>query len=170
MPPTYLCTNEMHRNQLFHPEKINVMKKVISAFGFLLCFTAVSAQKLAQSEVPAPTVKTFQGQFKNTTDVKWKKKTDHFEVEFDINKVEHKARIDAAGKLLRLDTDIKQADLPAPVQKAITAQYAGYKIKDPEKIEEGGKVSYKVELKKEGGEDKKVHFAPDGTVTKSKAD
>lgn len=146
------------------------MKKVLGAFGFLLLFTAATAQKVAQSEVPAPVLKTFQGQFKNTTDVKWKKKTNHYEVEFDINKVEHKARIDASGKLLRLDTDIKQADLPAGVQKSLNEHYAGYKVKDPEKIEEGGKITYKVELKKEGAENRKVHFSPDGTVVKSKVD
>lgn len=146
------------------------MKKVISAVGFLLCFTAINAQKLAQTAVPAPVVKTFEGQFKNTTDVKWEKKTNHYEVKFEINKIKQKARIDATGKLLRLDTDIKHTDLPAAVQKTISTQYAGYKIKDPEKFDEGGKITYKVELKKEGAEDQKVHFSPDGTVIKKKAD
>lgn len=144
------------------------MKKLLFVLGFGMITLAVSAQKIAATAVPAPVQKTFE-QFKNASDVEWKKKADHYEVEFEINKVDHKARIDATGKLLRLDTDIKHTDLPAAVQKAISSQYAGYKIKDPEKIEEGGKLSYKVELKKEGG-DKKVHFSPDGKVLSDKAD
>ncbi|WP_276483916.1 PepSY-like domain-containing protein [Paraflavitalea pollutisoli] len=146
------------------------MKKLLSAFGFLLCVSAATAQKLAQTAVPAPVVKTFETQFKSPAKVEWEKKTNHYEVKFEINKINHKAKIDGTGKLLRVDTDIKHTDLPAAVQKAITTQYAGYKIKDPEKFDEGGKITYKVELKKDGAEDQKVHFNPDGTVAKKKAD
>lgn len=145
------------------------MKKLLFVLGFSIAAAAASAQKVAQTAVPAPVVKTFEQQFKNPTDVEWEKKTNHYEVEFEINKINHKARIDATGKLLRLDTDIKHTELPEAIQKAISSQYAGYKIKDPEKIDEGGKISYSVELKKESG-DKKVRFSPDGKVLSDKAD
>lgn len=144
------------------------MKYLIIAF--VLCISgAAYAQDIAQNQVPAPVLNTFQQQYKNVTDAKWEKKPDHYVVKFKINKIDHKLKIDATGKIQRHEQDVKQAELPAAVQKQLTAQFAGFKVKDPEKFEEGGKVSYKVELKKDKDE-RKVIFGADGTVLSNKAD
>lgn len=143
------------------------MKQLFIVLGLSIAVLATNAQDIPQSQVPAPVVNGFQQQFKNTTDVKWEKKKDHYEVKFEINKINHKAKIDAAGKIVKHDTDIKHTELPAAIQKTIAAQFAGYTIKDPEKVEEGGKVTYKVELKKDKDE-KKLIFGTDGTVISNK--
>ncbi|AXY72606.1 hypothetical protein D3H65_00845 [Paraflavitalea soli] len=145
------------------------MKQVLFVVGLSIATLTTNAQDIPQAQVPAAVVTGFQQQFKNTTDARWKKKKDHYEVKFEINKINHKAKIDAAGKVLKHETDIKHTELPAPVQKTIAAKYAGYKIKDPEKVEEGSKLYYKVELKKDKDE-KKVHLSADGTVISDKVD
>lgn len=144
------------------------MKNLIIALVLCLSGTAF-AQDIPQSQVPAVVLNAFQQQFKNATDVEWEKKANHYVVEFEINNVDHKLKIDPTGKVLKHEQDIKQADLPAAVQKQLAAQFAGFKVKDPEKFEESGKVSYKVELKK-AGEERKVIFSPDGTVLSNKRD
>ncbi len=145
------------------------MKKLFFVLGFSIAVLAVKAQDIPQTQVPAPVLNTFQQQYKNTTNVKWEKKKESYEVKFEAGKTKHKLKIDASGKVIKHDEDIKHTDLPAAIQKQISAQFAGYKIKDPEKIEEGGKITYKVELKKDN-DTKKVHFNTDGTVISNKKD
>lgn len=143
------------------------MKQMLFVVGLSIAVLATQAQEIPQAQVPAAVVTGFQQQFKNTTDAKWEKKKEHYEVKFEINKINHKAKIDATGKVLKHETDIKHTELPAAITKTIAAKYAGYKIKDPEKVEEGTKQYYKVELKKDKDE-KKVHFSADGTVISDK--
>ncbi|MBO9657466.1 MAG: PepSY-like domain-containing protein [Chitinophagaceae bacterium] len=144
------------------------MKNLI--VGIILCISsAVYAQDIPSSQVPAAALNVFQQQFKSATDAKWEKKPDHYVVKFKMNKIDHKLKIDGAGKIQRHEQDVKQAELPAAVQKQLTAQFAGFKVKDPEKFDEGGKVSYKVELKKDK-EERKVIFGADGAVLSNKKD
>lgn len=145
------------------------MKQMLFVIGLSIAVLATNAQDIPQAQVPAAVVTGFQQQFKNTSKVEWEKKKTNYEVKFEINKINHKAKIDPAGKILKHETDIKHTELPAAITKAIAAKYAGYTLKDPEKVEEGTKQYYKVELKKDKDE-KKVHFNADGTVISDKVD
>lgn len=146
----------MHMKQLF-----TILAIVIAG--------AAHAQKLEQGTVPTPVLNAFQQQFKDAAKAEWEKKAQGYTVEFEINKVDHKAWFDASGKITRHDQDIRKADLPAAIQQQLSSQFAGYTAKDPEKRDEGGKISYKVELKKQG-DDRKVVFSPDGKVISNTAD
>lgn len=145
------------------------MKNIIVAFVLILAAATTQAQDIPAEQVPVAVLTGFQKQFKNSADVKWEKKKDQYEASFRIDSTKHKAKIDATGKILRHKVDIKHKDLPAAVQKQIAAKYAGFKAKDPEKVEEGGKITYKVELKKDK-EKRDVEFAADGAVISDKKD
>jgi uncharacterized membrane protein YkoI len=145
------------------------MKNLIIAFVLILAAAATQAQDIPETQVPATVKNSFKAQFKLAEKQKWEKKKDAYEVSFKIDSIKHKAKIDAAGKILRHKVDIKHKDLPAAVQKQIAAKYAGFKAKDPEKVEEGGKITYKVELKKDK-EKRDVEFAADGAVISEKKD
>jgi len=71
----------------------------------------------------------------------------------------------ASCGLMRKETKVTMADVPAPVRTAMQKVTAGATVMQIEKIESGGKVSYEVEYRKDG-KDHDAYFAEDGTVLK----
>lgn len=123
------------------------------------------AQNVAPGNVPAIVVNTFQQQFPKAADIEWEKKGNLYEVEFEtgLSGKDHKMLIDSSGKISYHKVDISESELPDAIKKTITAQFSGYAIDDPEKIESDGLVTYEVELKKKP-EEWEVTFSSDGKV------
>ena len=67
--------------------------------------------------------------------------------------------------LFRNETVVTMAQVPPPVRSAIEKITAGNTIKQIEKIESGGKVTYEVEYMKDGKEHE-AYFADDGKMVK----
>lgn len=148
------------------------MKTAVSALmGSLLLAGAVAAQKLPQSQVPSVIVNNFQKAFPKAADVEWKKKDALYKVEFETgtNKTDHDVWYDATGKLVKHKEEIATSALPAAVQAKIAADFAGYTVKDAEKITEGTKETYKATLKKQP-EKWEVVFDAQGNIVSKKAD
>jgi len=110
--------------------------------------TAV-AQDIPQSQVPAGIVSNFQKAFPNATDVEWEMDGNLYKVEFEtgVQKFDHDVWYDDAGQLLKHKEEISKNSLPKQVTAGVKKAFKGYRIDDVEKITEGGKVTYKLEVK-----------------------
>jgi uncharacterized membrane protein YkoI len=142
------------------------MKKLFVVIIPLLTALASCAQDVSQSSVPSLVLNAFQQKFPKASDVEWEKKGDLYEVEFDLGIHDHKALIDAAGKIVKYKEEINASDLPAAVKEAVQKDFSKYKIDEAKRIETNGSVLYKVELKN-GKEDKKVYFGEDGKIVEA---
>lgn len=143
--------------------------KNLSIFFLLLSAGCVSAQDIAQQNVPAVVVNAFQQKFPQQSFVEWELKHSLYEAEFEIKNLDHSVYIDTTGKIVRYKQEINVTDLPATVKTSIEKNFKGYKIDDVKKIEENSATTYKVELEK-GQDQRKVTFAIDGKVIENKAD
>ena len=96
----------------------------------LICFGA-SFAACAQKTPPAAVVTAFNQKFQNVQELEWgKEKNGEWEAEFEQGGSDMSANFSAEGKWLETETEIKVADLPAPVLAALK----GSKIKEAAKI------------------------------------
>lgn len=123
--------------------------------------TSLMAQDIPASQVPAPVTDAFTQEYSNPTDVDWEKKKKNFQVDFEIDGIDHKALYDADGKLLMTKRDLNDADLPPAIAQKIAADYSGYTVDDVDELMVEGTTYYQVEL--DGTlRDRKLVFGEDG--------
>ena len=122
---------------------------VASSISLLSC-----AQNIQQSQVPAVALNTFQALYPKAVDVEWERKGKDHEVEFEtgLNRFDHKILIDSTGKVIFHKQDISKSDLPQDIIHSLDTEFINCKIDDVEKIEENGKTTYKMEVKRAGEE------------------
>ncbi|WP_211221675.1 PepSY-like domain-containing protein [Spirosoma panaciterrae] len=90
--------------------------------------------------------------FPNAKSAKWSKESKtEFEAEFKNGSLIQAANLDASGSWVVTETEIKKAELPDPLAKAIARAFAGYKTGESEKVEKPNKHIY-FEVKVEKGE------------------
>lgn len=149
------------------------MKKTILIVSFAFtCFANTAfGQDIPQSQVPSVIVNNFQQTFPKAFDVEWELKGDNYKVEFetDLLGTDHEAWYDKTGKLVRHKEEISKNDLPQKVLAKISSDFSGYRTDDIEKITEGDKTIYKLELKS-FTEEWKVAFDSEGNVLSKVAD
>ncbi|HYC29265.1 MAG TPA: PepSY-like domain-containing protein [Chitinophagaceae bacterium] len=137
-------------------------------------------------DVPPATKTSFEAKYPGASNVRWshyepaadrstldpadwnyKLDTSDYEVMFNWNGDDYYAWYDD-GDWIRATTTMKDhSKLPAAVNDAIKAQYAGYEITEVDKENDKDRTTYEVDLKK--GDDKlKVHFDENGKVVKEK--
>ena len=126
-------------------------------------------QDLLQSDVPSVVLNAFQEKFTNVADVEWDLKGDLYKVEFKVGSRGHDVWIDKSGKITKHKEDFPKKDLPKFIQQKITTEFSGYKLDDADKIEEGGKIYYQVELDG-SADDRKVLFTADGQIKENRID
>src|SRR5690606_17681818 len=147
-------------------------KHFIFGLAAILFFggTAI-AQDIPQSQVPAGVVSNFQKAFPNATDVEWEMDGHLYKVEFEIGtqKFDHDVWYDDAGQLLKHKEEISRNSLPRQVAAVIKQEFKGYRIDDVEKITEGDKVTYKLEVKSRT-EEWNLTLDADGNVLTKVAD
>lgn len=88
---------------------------------------------------------------------------DLFKVEFDLDRMEHEIWYDASGKMMKMEKEMNENDLPQAVKSKITSSYASFKIDDIEMKEENGKTTFEIELE-DGRKEKTVIFDASGSV------
>jgi hypothetical protein len=154
----------------------NPMKKIAMAF-LLVAGAALGAAaqntgskgiEIKSSEVPRAVMSSFNSSFSNARDADWKKKDDGYMVSFEVNNVDHHAKLDASGKVIMKGNEIRMAELPAAIKASIGKDYPRYRIEDIYTMVEGETTTYKVEL--DGAEDRKVVYSADGQMLKDMAD
>lgn len=143
------------------------MKKLIFVASIMFYTLTGFAQDLKETEVPSVVLNAFKQQYAKATKVEWKQKANLYKVEFKVVKDDHELWFDKTGKAVKHKEEISSDQLPKEVTAAIAKDYKGYKIHDPEKTDNAGVVTYKVELKSESAE---VHVTYDksGKIVKKK--
>jgi hypothetical protein len=125
--------------------------RTIAAIITLALFTsALQAQHLKESEVPAAVIKGFHDSYKDVNAKSWEKeKNGTYEVEFNLSKTEHAVIFNPEGQILWVQEEISATALPKTVNEYLDKNYPGYKI---EEVKRGtmptGDNNYEVEIKK----------------------
>lgn len=130
--------------------------------AFLLVGYAVIAQDIAQKDVPSVVLNTFQQQFAKADEVEWEKENGQYVVEFELGKTDHKAWLDATGKLLMHGPAIPEKELPDAVKAAIQRDYATYDLDDVYRIEDNSAAHFAVEMEK-GKDEMTIVYRADGS-------
>jgi hypothetical protein len=143
------------------------MKKIIliPLFVFACFANTVFGQDIPQSQVPSVIVNNFQQTFPKAFDVEWKLKGDTYKVEFEIGPLgtDHDVWYDKIGKMVRHKEEISKNNLPQKVLAKLNSDFSGYRTDDIDKITEGNKVVYKIELKS-WSKEWKVVFDNEGNI------
>jgi hypothetical protein len=116
--------------------------------------------------IPTAVNDAFAKQFAKGTNVEWSlEKTDVYEAEFTLDKVEMSALFNVKGTLLETETPVTETDLPKTVKDSLAKAFAGCTLKEIEKVEAKGVISYEMEVKKASI----VSFDAKGKLVKSEA-
>lgn len=127
------------------------MKRYISLSIITLVFGVANifAQDIPQSQVPSLVLNSFQQKYPKAYDVEWELKGDLYKVEFEKSLLGDDVEVwfDKSGKVVRSKEEISKSELPKAVLDKIDAEFKASIIKDVEKFNENGTISYKVEIK-----------------------
>ena len=127
------------------------MKKhfIFSLAAAIFFTSAAVAQDIPQSQVPAGVVSNFKQAFPDAMDVEWEMDGNLYKVEFEMGmrKLDHDVWYNDAGQLLKHKEEISKNSLPKQVGNSVKQEFKGYRLEDVEKITEGDKVTYKLEVK-----------------------
>lgn len=146
------------------------MKNLRIATVLLFATATLSAQDLKIEDVPSNLQTTFSNSYKNTKDVEWEKKGDHFNVEFEINKMDHDIWYDGNGNVVKSKIQISEKELPAPIASAVKTKYPDYKIDSVEVYEQENSKSYIVEIEKGWIKERKLVLDASGKILTDKED
>lgn len=138
-----------------------------TAFAFLLmtgtflsCDSNDDDMKI--EDVPATVREALLSSFPEATGIDWEKKGEDYEADFDVDRVDHNAMLNASGTVLKHKYDIPETDLPEAIRATISQNYANHKIDDPEVLVQNGDTLYQVELDHMTSMDEKLVFSADG--------
>lgn len=124
------------------------MKKSMFIAAGLIISLAACAQKVKEANVPTAVKDSFKKSYKDAKEAKWEKEGANFEAEFEIGETEQSVLIDASGRILETEVEIKVEELPTAVKDYITKNYKDAKIKEAAKITDTkGMVNYEAEIK-----------------------
>ncbi|PQJ08813.1 hypothetical protein CJD36_022430 [Flavipsychrobacter stenotrophus] len=142
------------------------MKKLIIIAGIgLMGATAVYAQKINESKVPAAAKNAFMKQFPGVN-AKWEKEGADFEAGFDKGGKKMSAVFASDGSWKETETSIAVSALPTAAQQYVKKNYPSEKIKEAAEIKKAnGSIVYEAEIK--GGD---LLFDQNGTFIKSSKD
>ena len=124
------------------------MKILKSLIVLLMVGFTVNAQDISSSEVPTAIQSHFNKAYKNATDIEWEKEMDHYQVEFEIDRMDYEVWYTSDGKQVKLEKELHLNELPTAIKSAIKKKYSDYSIDDCELREENGNVIYLLELEK----------------------
>jgi len=136
----------------------------------LLAGLTSTAQDKDIVNVPEAVKSAFAQRFPKAEGTKWEleDKTD-YEAGFKQAGVKYSAKFSATGAWMETEHKIKKEALPELVQKALAANYAGYKVEGAEQAETPEGMFYEVDLEK-GEQEMEVLFSADGKVVKSQVE
>ena len=117
---------------------------IIFVLSFLLCTSTIHA-----TGVPDAVKTAFQKKFPNAKKVKWEKeKTNEYEASFNLDRKEVSVLYLSDGKLIEVETEIFDTELPKPVVESLNKKYPNIKISEVSKIERSdNSIVYEAELK-----------------------
>ncbi len=138
----------------------------IAVVGLMSCSFLPGDRDIAESEVPSVVRNAFSSEYPNAKDIDWEMKGEDYEVDFEVENVDHSVLLNSSGKIIMQKEDITREDLPEAVMAGINSEFANLKLDGAERVEKDGKTFYQVEL--DGTfRDKEVIFTADGKQDKS---
>ena len=146
------------------------MKAIKIAALAIFATATMSAQDLKMNEIPSNLMEIFKKSFTNVTDVEWEMDGEYYNVEFEVNRIEHEIWYDKNGTIIKTEKDVTEKDLPEAISSVLKSNYSEYKIDSIEMTEFKGKITYEVELEKGWSDELKVIFDASGTVLSSRND
>ncbi len=124
------------------------MKKLVFLLAAVASVSFANAQKVSDKEVPAAVKSALQKSHPKAKDLKWEKEKGNYEAGFEVGETDYSVLIDASGKILETEVEIKIDELPANAKAYVAKHYAGQKIKEAAKITDSkGVVTYEAEVK-----------------------
>jgi len=123
------------------------MKKIIGSFILFLIAGNVIAQEINQKNVPAVVLNTFQLEFPNATDMKWKLEKGNYYVDFEVNNKDNQLVISNKGTILQHFQDLYESEIPKAVLETIKSRVKFFDVSDADRLEELSKTSYRIILK-----------------------
>jgi len=124
------------------------MKKLVFLLAAVASVSFANAQKVSDKEVPAAVKSALQKSHPNAKGLKWEKEKGNYEAGFEVGETDYSVLIDASGKILETEVEIKIDELPANAKAYVAKHYAGQKIKEAAKITDSkGVVTYEAEVK-----------------------
>lgn len=133
----------------------------------MILFTGiVVGQKVHKSQVPSIVINKFYQQFPKAKDVEWKLESSVYKVEFEIGMFfyDHTIWYDATtGKIIRHKEEIPSSQLPTSVVQTLKREFKGYYKSDIQRLTEGNKITYSLEMKNLS-EEWKVSLDADGNI------
>lgn len=146
------------------------MKTLLSIVILVATFSSAAvSQDISEKEVPSLVLNALQSKYSSATKVDWELEGDVYKAEFDVGSREHDLWIDKNGNITKHKEDFPKKELPQAITQKLQSEFKDYKIDDADKIEEGGKILYEVDL--DGSKDeRKVLFTADGKVEQNIVD
>jgi len=105
-----------------------------------------SAQDLPSHQVPSVVINAFKSKFPKASDVDWERGKAHFEVEFEIDRLDHEVWLDREGTILRHQQEVKVRSLPEKIKTSVRDLYPRYRIIEADKLQTEKVTAYKLEL------------------------
>lgn len=119
-------------------------KVVAVAMGLLVSISC--SQQIPESEIPSVVLNTVELEFSNATNVEWEKKGTVYEVEFEINKVEHEALIEETGTIIKYIKEIAIEELPDVLRTSLSTSEELKKVDDVHLLTIGESSYYQLEF------------------------
>lgn len=104
------------------------------------------SKELSTNEIPSVVYNSFKTEYPNAMEAEWEQNNEYFDVEFDVDGVEHEVQLDSSGEIMLKKEEIMRDELPQQVNDAISTDFANEEIDDIERISKDGKTYYEVEF------------------------
>lgn len=136
-------------------------KAIVLAAIFLISAHSIQAQAIQEKDVPMLVKESCMKNFPAATNVKWMKKKKNYECNFKRMGTMMHCEMSSTGKILRTGEEIKQSNLPIPVDSYLKTNYKDVPVKSVFKqTYASGKVCYTLIVK-----GKELYFDDKGTLT-----
>ncbi|UJH92623.1 hypothetical protein LZ575_09195 [Antarcticibacterium sp. 1MA-6-2] len=120
----------------------SILAITIGFFTMLSC-----SQQIPESEIPSVVLNRIDVEFSNATNVEWEKKGAFYEVEFEVNNVDHEALIEETGTLIKYIKEVSIEELPQMLRNSLTSREEIKKVDDAHLLTIGETSYYQLEFK-----------------------
>lgn len=79
--------------------------------------------EIPETEIPSVVRNAFNLEFSGATDVEWEKNGSLYEVEFEMNKIDHKALIEETGNMVKYKKELQKEELPENLRTSLTGDH-----------------------------------------------
>lgn len=139
------------------------MKTLVGVFAIAITFVhAGYAQDVKEKDVPVAIKNSLVKNF-TTNRAEWNKEGANYEASFKEKGNEMSVVFDDAGNIVETEKEIKQNELPLPVQNVLKKDYKDYELEEIAVIDSKGTITYETELER-GKESLEIIFSADGKV------